>query len=469
MFRRRRTAILVGVGLAVATIGVAGAVVAFERGDDDAERSSVAACRKSVSTPVPQPTAAQLATAGLDELPRAPNSARVDLVAPAFSTPTDVSNPLFPISELRSAILNGRVEGKPFRTETTLLPETRILEWSDGQCVEVLVSQYLAYLDGRIEEVALDHYAQDDDGNAWDLGEDVFNSEDGVIADTAGTWLAGKEGPAAMIMPADPQVGDAYRPENIAGLVFEEVTVKAVGETVDGPRGPVRGAITVRELHDDGTFEEKVFAPGYGEFFTGGGGEVEALALAVPTDAVAGGVPPQLEAVSAGADDIFETAGPGAWKKASRAVATMTAAWAGYRRTGQVPRRLAAPTSGALQALARAVAARDQAEARQAALNVSQAGLDLQLQYRPPTDVDLDRFDLWLRQLLLDARGRDQAAVIGDVATVEWIRDRIVRALDPTELTRLDTLLRELRTNAGDEDFEAASGTASELGELLKR
>jgi hypothetical protein len=122
-----------------------------------------------------------------------------------------------------------------------------------------------------------------------------------------------------------------------------------------------------------------------------------------------------------------------------------------------------------LKALAGAVAARDQAEARQAALDVSQAGLDLQLQYRPPPKVDLARFDLWLRRLVLDARGRDQAAVDGDVATVEWIRDRIVRALDPVELTRLDTLLRELRANAGDEDLEAASDTASKLRELLSR
>ena len=35
----------------------------------------------------------------------------------------------------------------------------------------------------------------------------------------------------------------------------------------------------------DGGTEEKTFAPGYGEFYTAGGGDVEALALAVPTDA----------------------------------------------------------------------------------------------------------------------------------------------------------------------------------------
>ena len=37
---------------------------------------------------------------------------------------------------------------------------------------------------------------------------------------------------AAMIMPADPKVGDVYRPENIPGFVFEEVTVKAVKEKI---------------------------------------------------------------------------------------------------------------------------------------------------------------------------------------------------------------------------------------------
>lgn len=459
-------ATLIGFGVAAA-IGLTVALVAVGNDGDAARNASDAPCRESVSTRVPQPTRAQLAAAGLAKLPLAPESARIDVVAPPFSNSTEVSNPLFPISKLRSAILNGTVDGKSFKTETTLLPETRIMEWSDGQCVEVLVSQYSAYLDGRIHEVALDLYAQADDGAVWYLGENVFNYEDGVIADRAGTWFAGTDGPAAMIMPGDPKVGDAYRPENIAGFVFEEVTVKAVGETVSGPSGPVDGAITTRELHDDGTTEEKVFAPGYGEFFTGGGGDVEALALAVPTDSLPGGVPAALEALSSGADDVFAAAGGGQWSQASRTVSRMGEAWAAHRRTGDVPPRLVAPTSGALKALAREVADRDRTGSRQAALDVAQAGLDLQLQYRPAAEIDLGRFDAWLRQLLVDARARDHGALLGDVATLEWIRDRIEKALDPVDLTRLDTLLKELRTNAGDEDFKAASETAVHLRELL--
>ena len=461
-----RIVILVAVGVAAA-LGITAALVTAGSDGDAADRASGNPCRDSVSTSVPQATGAQLGAAGLAKLPLAPDDARVDLVAPPFSHPAEVSNPLFPISKLRSAILNGTVEGKPFRTETTLLPETRIMEWSDGRCVEVLVSQYLAYLDGRIEEVALDHYAQADDGSVWYLGEDVFNYEDGVIADTEGSWSAGTDGPAAMIMPGDPMVGDAYRAENIVGLVFEEVTVKEVGETVEGPHGPVHGAITVRELHDDGTFEDKVFAPEYGEFFTGGGGDVEALALAVPTDSLPGGVPAALETLSSAADDVFAAAGRGQWRQASRAVSRMSAAWAAYRRSGDVPRRLLAPTNGVLDDLAREVANRDRAASRQTALGVEQAGLDLQLQYRPAAEIDLGRFDVWLRRLLLDARARDLGALAGDVATLEWIRDRIEMALDPVDLTRLDTLLKDLRRSAGEEDFEAASATAVQLRELL--
>src|SRR5688572_10890774 len=96
----------------------------------------------------------------------APESKRVDLDSPKFSDPTDVSNPLFPVSRQKSVLLLGRVDGKPFRTEVTLLPETRIVEWQ-GDRVETLVSQYVAFLDGRIHEVAYDLYAQDDDGAVW--------------------------------------------------------------------------------------------------------------------------------------------------------------------------------------------------------------------------------------------------------------------------------------------------------------
>jgi hypothetical protein len=54
-------------------------------------------------------------------LPIAPDSQRVDLEKPTFSSPTRVTNPLFPIGGLFRAVFYGKVDGALLRLETTLL------------------------------------------------------------------------------------------------------------------------------------------------------------------------------------------------------------------------------------------------------------------------------------------------------------------------------------------------------------
>jgi hypothetical protein len=395
----------------------------------------------------------------------APEGERVDLAKPSFSDPTNVTNSLFPISGQESVLMLGRVDGKAFQTEVTLLPDTRIIEWQ-GQRVETLISQYVAYLDGRIHEVAYDFYAQADDGSVWYFGEDVFNFKDGAIVDTHGTWIAGKDGPAAMIMPSDPKVGDVYRPENIPGFVFEEVTVKSTGKTVAGPLGPVDGAIVVEELHMDGNTEDKTFAPGYGEFYTAGGGDVEALALAVPTDAFSGPVPAELETLSSGALDIFDAARSKDWNAASATLEKMAGAWETYK-AGEVPKMIEPRMTDDLASLAEAVNARDPEQARQAAIDTAQWSLDLQLQYRPPAEIDLARFDLWAAQLMVDAAAGDAAAVNGDFFALDYIRDRILHTLDGEDVTRINTTLEELQGALGDENLAAATDAAEHLRDSL--
>jgi hypothetical protein len=427
-----------------------------------------AATAKAATTP-DQPTPGQLAAAGLDRIGLAPDSARVDLVAPTFSHPTRVTNPLFPISDLPSAILSGRVDGKRFHTETTLLPSTRIIAWPGGQRVETLVSQYVAFLDGRLEEVALDHYAQDDDGSVWYFGEDVFNYKRGVIADTEGTWTAGDEGPASMIMPAHPRVGDVYRSENIPGLVFEQVTVKRTGLTVAGPHGAVAGALIGEELHDDGSTERKTFAPGYGEFFTGGGGDVEALAMAMPADVLPGPTPAALERLSSRADQAFTGVRSGNWRAAAASAKALGSAWDAYRAGERVPPRLAPEMRRALRALGRGVAARDRTRAGTAAIDVARSALDLALRHVPAAQIDRARFELWARQILVDASARNRAAVAGDVATLEWIRDRFASTLGPVDRTRVDKHLLDLRIAVTEGKLRGASAEAARLRETLRR
>lgn len=452
--RRRAAAVSVGLAGMLAAGACSGASSSGGASSGSADR-------------VPQPTAADLEAAGFAELPLAPESDRVDIAGPTFTDPTTITNPLFPISDLHSVIFSGEVEGKPFHTETTLLPETRVIEWGDGKQVETRISQYFAYLDGRIEEVALDYYAQADDGSVWYFGEDLWDfNEEGFIDSTEGAWLAGVDGPPAMIMPGEPQVGDVHRAENVPPVAFEEVEVTTIDETVDGPAGPVEGALVGRELHLDGTFSDKVFAPGYGEFYSAHEGDVEALALAVPTNALDGPVPAELESLSARADDVFDSVRSKDWDSANAALEPVTTAWDVYS-DGDVPPYLATEMDRALDNLAAAVDARDHAQAGTAAIDVAQSSIDLQLRYRPPADVDRDRFELWARQLVVDAAAGDLAGMRGDVTTLEFIRDRFVHTLEQPDVIGIDAHLMELRNAVNDEDPAAGAEEAQSLRETL--
>jgi hypothetical protein len=394
----------------------------------------------------------------------APDSKRVDLKVPTFSHPTEITNPLFPVSRQASVLMLGEVEGKPFRTEVTPLTETRIIEW-EGQKVEVAVSQYSAYLGGKITEVALDLYAQDDDGAVWYFGEDVFDFRDGAIVVTEGTWLAGRDGPAAMIMPAHAKVGDVYRTENAPGFVFEQVTVAKVGQTLDGPLGPIEGGLTADELHSDGSHEQKVFAPGYGEFYTSGGGDVEALAMAVPTDAIEGQVPADLATLSEEAMSAVEATRSGGWADASAASASISDAWQSYR-TGEVPRLIDAVMTDAIAALGTAVEARDPGAASKA-IQVARLALDLQLRYRPVVEVDLDRLDLWAAELIMDVAAEDEAAFRADAFAMDYVRDRIVHALSDADRATVNIELGEIQVAVADGEMQAGAQAAGRLRDAL--
>jgi hypothetical protein len=398
-------------------------------------------------------------------LPIAPESARVDRAKPRFSDPTGITNARFPVGELTQVLQLGHEGSQPLRVEVTRLPTTRTFTW-DGQRVETVASQFTAFLGGRLREVAIDYFAQADDGSVWYFGEDVANYEDGRVADHDGSWLAGEDGPAGMIMPGQPKVGDVYRPENIPGMVFEQDTVKATGETVPGPRGPVGDVAIVQELLMDGTVEEKVFAPGYGEFRAQAKDELVTVALAVPVDAAAGAPPAALVTLTDGAQATAAAAGGGRWAAASARAHAMAAAW---RRAGaaDAPPLLVEELQGALVGLSRAVGGRQAGRVGQAAFQVEQAALDLQLRHRAPDQVDLDRLDLWARRLQADAAAKDRGAVAGDVATLQVLWDRAGHRVAPASAKRVTAALAALRKAADGEDLQAAADAAAAVRAAL--
>lgn len=392
----------------------------------------------------------------------APESERVDLEAPTFSHPTEITNRFFPVTEIIQFIQDGDEAGAAVHFEVTLLSETKVIDW-EGQSVETVQSQFVAYQDGRILEAAVDYFAQADDGSVWYFGEQVDNYEDGEIANHEGTWLAGEDGPPGMIMPADPQVGDVYRPENIPDLVFEEVTVQSTTETVDGPRGPIKGAMLVQEQLMDGTLEDKVFAPGYSEFRAQvlTEDELYTLALAVPIDALGGAVPAELTTISTGAEAVFEQAAAGSWEDAAATVASLQEAFDAYS-AGDHPALLVARLGVGLEELDAAVADRTASGTRNASLLVTWAVLDLEVQHREVADVDADRLAQWAHQLQVDAAADEASAVLGDVAVLETIADRVVHTLG-AQGDQVTGAIVDLRTAADDDDLQAATEAADGL------
>jgi hypothetical protein len=131
--------------------------------------------------------------------------------------------------------------------------------------------------------------------------------------------------------------------------VFEEVTIKDTGKTVNGPRGKVQGAIVGSELHDDGTREDKCFVPGYGEFRSASPSEFEAMVVAVPTDAHRPGARPTGR-ILAGATGAFGAAVTHRWRAASAAVDGISKARRTDRPGGTPPRLVAAADAGARHA-----------------------------------------------------------------------------------------------------------------------
>jgi hypothetical protein len=382
-------------------------------------------------------------------LPVSPDAQRVDLFTPMFGNPTSITNPLHPTSQVQQIIYGGHVEDKPFRTEVTLLPGTKPIVWQ-GKTVDTAVSQYVAYLDGRIHEVAMDWYAQADDGSVWYFGEDVFNYEDGKVADTNGTWVAGATTPAAMIMPAEPQIGNVYRPENAPGIAFEEVRVDKVDLQIAGPSGMISGAIEVNELHMDGTREGKVFAPGYGEFSTGTpGGDLEAASLASPTDLRHGAAPPEFGVLSQAVNDVY-TADPSHVREAA---AALSKAWEAVRTKG-IPPQMESQMRVDIEALS-------SEDVQSAALRVAQNELDLRLLYEPVIDVDLARLKLWTRQLPIDVAADDAGLVLADVAALERVWERSRHGVDPA--APVDAALQDLRKGADVEDLAAVERAAAAL------
>ena len=379
----------------------------------------------------------------------APERARVDLIKPTFTNPGTITNALLPFTQVDQIVQVGQKDGLPHRTELTLLPTGKTSNWL-GHETNVRALQFVAYLDGRILETAVDYVAQADDGAVWYFGEDVNNYTDGKIANTAGTWQAGKDVPPAMIMPANPKIGNAYRIENIPGLVFEEATVKAINQTIEGPRGLLSGVMFVEQIGLDGKSTVKAFAPGYGEFLA----HSEDAAVALPTDATKAPMPTELKILLTEAMNLMMAPDPKNWQTISTTLQTMTDAWDAYSasKTSEKLQLLNSQFERAFNNLIEGSKEFDIKNIHHAAFDVAVAVIDLQMPYRSVAESDLTRLTLWANRIQGDSLEGTASDVAGDFVVVELIVNRNAHHLDAAKVKELQALIATLRKAANGKD-----------------
>ena len=435
---------------------------------------AVAACGSGgrAAGPAPAPASADAAAAcvkkeqGTGCLPLAPEGRRVDRSTPVFSKPTEITNPLFPIAEVDpvAPARHRRRQAVPGRGHPAPRHQDHHLERPAGVDAHSPVRRLLrrAHPRGRARLVRPGRRRV---GLVLRRGRLQLR---GRRRRRHPRHLAGRQGRPAghdhARQPA-PRPGLPAREHPRAGLRGGD------GEVHRPARARAKGSGRRRRGHPASCTwtappRSKTFAPGYGEFSAGGGGDLEEVALAVPADAAGGSLPPELAALAGGARSSFDAAGAGRWAAASSEVDAMDAAWKRVRRTGDA--RAAGRPDDRRPRHAGQGGRRPRPGPRPSGGPGGRAGRPRPPAPPPaPAEVDLDRLDLWARQLQVDAAAGDRGAVAGDVATLQTVWDRVGHTADPAAAARVGADLAALGRTADGKDLGVAAAAVSAFRESL--
>ena len=232
----------------------------------------------TTATVVPSAPPTPESTAAASPVPL-PQGSEAVVLDPALFAGVAIDNPYWPLARGSHWVYSeDDGEGNVNRVEVTVLDGAKEILGIQATVVHDVVS-----LDGEILEDTLDWYAQDTFGNVWYMGEDTKELENGKVTSTEGSWEAGVDGAqAGVIMPADPQVGMAYRQEWYTGHAEDTAEVLSLDGSVTVPAGTYTNLLQTREhtaLEPD-VVEEKLYAKGVGEVAatqTAGGTSIEKL------------------------------------------------------------------------------------------------------------------------------------------------------------------------------------------------
>jgi hypothetical protein len=177
---------------------------------------------------------------------------------------TTIDNPFLPLSPgSRWVYRETGPEGEVSDIVVTVDERTRTL--ANG--VEaVVVHDEERNPDGSPIEIAEDWYAQDAAGNVWFLGNVKTEYEDGEPVTSR--FEAGVDGAqGAIVMPADPQVGETYRQTYVTGEDEDQFEVLGLDEAAEPVFGRFDGVMMIRKTSptEPELVDFQFIAPGVGQ------------------------------------------------------------------------------------------------------------------------------------------------------------------------------------------------------------
>lgn len=173
-----------------------------------------------------------------------------------------IDNPYFPLTPGTTFVYEGESEDETIRDEVFVTNETKKV-----MGINTIIVRDRKFVDGELAEETFDWYAQDKDGNVWYFGEDSREYDEGKVVSTAGSWEAGLDGAQpGIIMEGNPQVGDTYRQEYLAGEAEDMAEVITFNETVTVAYGSFEDCLKTKEWTplETGIEENKYYAAGTG-------------------------------------------------------------------------------------------------------------------------------------------------------------------------------------------------------------
>ena len=173
-----------------------------------------------------------------------------------------VTNMYYPLTPGTMRVYEKDTEDGPEQVVVEVLSDT--IEIAGVTCVVVRDREYL---DGELAEDTYDYFAQHVDGSVWYFGEDTVEIEDDVVVSVEGAWKGGEDGAKpGIIMPASPQVGDAYRQEMALTEAEDAGRIFALDVSLTVPAGTFDGCVQTQDFTpiEPDALEDKYYAPGVG-------------------------------------------------------------------------------------------------------------------------------------------------------------------------------------------------------------